>query len=88
MRFTFEFNPLLYRVCNMRTWERLEQMDGLEVENLGVAQEIAYAGRVALCNYVQATFPDGHTMKVVIFNSELTPIFESDEPPTDPSAEG
>lgn len=104
MRFTFQFNPLLYRVCNQRTWERLEQMDGLEVAVTAPPQpwrvetrwgpsvvefiEWYPDNRDQLVNSVRATFPDGHRMTLLVFNSELWPITDTAEPATDTSPEG
>lgn len=80
----FEFNPLLYRVCNMRTWERLEQMDGMTVEVSGppfrhVVYETYNEPMYDNCNVVRADFPDGHGMTLLVFNSELSPVDEPAE---------
>lgn len=77
----FQFNPLLYRVCNQRTWELLEHLDGQEVHVTGPPVNVTIDDVRALVNSCRSQRqPDGMHILFSAFNSELAPIPEPTNP--------
>lgn len=68
----FQFNPLLFRVCNQTTWSRMRTMNGRTV----TVDQPPHRVEGVLVNVVSGVMPDGLHIKFEVFNSELRPVLE------------